>query len=237
MGESKGDSGPRAGAEAPSGRVVLADADAGIRRSVRDALQEVAGFVVAATAADGTEALELIVYYRPDVAVIEIELPGIGGPDLIGRVVDEAPDVSVLVFSDRDDEATQLEAFRLGASGFVSKRWGPKAVANATRGVLRGEAAVSRGLAMKLVERLRDMPEAGYGLRPVKSDLTPREWEVVDLIAKGLGTKEIAGELVLSEETVYTHIKHVLRKLDVHTREEAVAAVNRMRGAGGGEGA
>jgi DNA-binding NarL/FixJ family response regulator len=233
MGENKGDTGPGSSAEAPSSRVVIADSSAEVRRSVRDALQS-GGFVVAAGAADGTEALELITYYRPEVAVIDVDLPGVTGPELIVRLVEDAPEVSVLVFSDSDDEPTQLEAFRVGASGFVSKRWGPQAVANAARGILRGEAAVSRALAMKLVERLR-VPEPGVGLRPVKSDLTPREWEVVDLVAEGQGTKEIAERLVLSEDTVYTHIKHILRKLDVHTRDEAVAAVNRMRAGGSGE--
>lgn len=234
MGPTKGDQARQTTTEAPAGRIVIADPSPETRREVRDVLQD-HGLVVAATAADGFEALELVTYYRPDVAVIEIDLPGVHGVDLLQRIAVAAPGVSVLVFSARDDEATQLETFRVGASGFVSKQAGPRAVANATKGVLRGEAAVSRGLAMKLVERVRSLPEGGIGLRPVKSDLTPREWEVVDLVAKGLGTKEIAADLVLSEETVYTHIKHVLRKLDVHTREEAVAAVNRMRGPGRGE--
>lgn len=235
MRKNQGDSGVKPASEPPPGRVVIADPSAAVRRSVRDVLQDDGGLTVAATASDGTEALELIAYYRPDIVVTEIELPGIDGTELIPRALERVPEVRVLVFAAADDEATQLEAFRLGASGFVSKALGPKAVAGATRGVLRGEAAVSRGLAMKLVERLR-APEPGIGMRPVKSDLTPREWEVVDLVARGLDTKQIAEELVLSEDTVYTHIKHVLSKLDVHTRAEAVAAVNRMRHGGSADG-
>jgi DNA-binding NarL/FixJ family response regulator len=229
MGARKGDA-RETTSEASSKRVVIADPSPEMRRAVRDVLQGQPGLVVAASAADGIATFELITYYRPDVAVIELDLPGVDGLELIPRIATAAPDVSVLVFSGRDDEATQLETFRVGASGFVSKQAGPQAIANATRGLLRGEAAVSRALAMRFVERVREIPTGGTGLRPVKSDLTPREWEVVDLVAKGLGTREIATELVLSEETVYTHIKHVYRKLDVHTREEAVAAVNSMRG-------
>jgi len=209
--------------------VVIADPDADVRRGVRDVLQDEGGFVVVAGAGDGTEALELITFYRPDIALIGLELPGLDGIALTRRIATDMPEVRVLIFSAKDDHESQLDAFRAGASGFVSKRIDASAVANAAKGVLRGEAAVSRDLAMSLVKRLRAMPESGSGLRPVKSNLTPREWEVADLMAKGLDTKEIAAELVLSEDTVYTHIKHILRKLDVHTREDAVEATNRMR--------
>ncbi len=210
---------------------MIADPDPEVRRGVRDVLQDEGSFVVVASAGTDTEALELITYYRPDIALI-----GFDGIDLTKRIAADMPQVRVLVFSARDDDESQLEAFRAGASGFVSKRIDTSGVANAAKGLLRGEAAVSRGLAMSLVERLRRLPDYGSGLRPVRSSLTPREWEVVDLMAKGLDTKEIAAELVLSENTVYTHIKHLLAKLDVHTRDEAVAVTNRMRDPGAAEG-
>lgn len=209
---------------------MIADPDPVVRRGVRDVLQDEGSFVVVASAGTDTEALELITYYRPDIALI-----GFDGIDLTKRIAADMPQVRVLIFSASDDDDSQLEAFRAGASGFVSKRIDTSGVANAAKGLLRGEAAVSRGLAMSLVERLRALPEYGSGLRPVRSPLTPREWEVVDLMAQGLDTKEIAAELVLSENTVYTHIKHLLAKLDVHTRDEAIAVTNRMRDPGAAE--
>jgi DNA-binding NarL/FixJ family response regulator len=218
--------------EDPRGRVAIVDPDASARRELRDALQE-EGFVVVGGAADTREAIKLISYYRPEIAVLELDYPGAGGVELIRRIAAEMPAVRILVYSSADAEESQLKAFRAGADGFVSKRIDSRGLASAAKGVLRGEAAVSRGLAMSLVERLRSLPESGTGMRPVKSKLTPREWEVVDLISQGLNTKQMAAELVLSEETVYTHVKHLLRKLDVHTRKEAVEATNRMREPGG----
>ena len=97
------------------------------------------------------------------------------------------------------------------------------------QGVLRGEAAVSRSLALKIVQYLRDMPDAATGMRPVSSPLTSREWEVLDLLCAQRSTEEIAGDLGLSAETVRTHIKRVLAKLGVRSRAEAVAAANRLR--------
>jgi NarL family two-component system response regulator LiaR len=213
-------------------RVVIADPAAEIRRGIREVLQDRGGFTVVASTGDGTEALELIRYYKPDIAVIELEMSKLGGVELIKLLVADAPEVRVLVFSTRDDDDSQLEAFRAGASGFVSKRIPASGVANAAKGMLRGEAAVSRALSMALVERLRALPESGTGLRPVRSPLTSREWEVADLMAGGLDTREIAADLVLSEETVYTHIKNILRKLDVHSRREAIEVINRMRDPG-----
>lgn len=211
------------------GRVVIADPDTEVRRGLRDVLQDEGGFAVVASAGDGIEALELVTYYRPDIALIGLELPGLDGIALTRRIASEMAEVRVLIYSARDDDEVQLEAFRAGASGFVSRRMKARGAVNAAKGVLRGEAAVSRGLAMSLVKRLRALPESGSGLRPVKSSLTPREWEVADLMAKDLDTRAIAAELVLSEDTVYTHVKHILRKLGVHTRAEAVTATNRMR--------
>jgi DNA-binding NarL/FixJ family response regulator len=95
------------------------------------------------------------------------------------------------------------------------------------RGVNDGEAAVSRQLTMALVEALRDVPETGW--RPVHSRLTAREWEIVDLLDGGASTDGIAERLVLAQATVYSHIKNVMGKLDVHSRDDAVHAAMRLR--------
>ena len=140
-----------------------------------------------------------------------------------------APEVRVLIFSRDDREDTQLEALQQGASGFLSKNVPVETVARVVQSVVRGEAAISRSTTMRLIERLRLLPEGGTGMRPVRSPLTPREWEVLDLLCQRKDTREIADALVLSEETVYTHAKNLLRKLDVHSREEAVDAAQQLR--------
>jgi two-component system, NarL family, response regulator LiaR len=208
---------------------VIADSDPLARRVVRQALEDQSGFVVPGEASTGREAVELCLYYRPQVALMELSLPVLDGLAATREILAAAPEVRVLIFSWQDAEETQLEALRAGASGFLSKEVRVETVPRVLKRMLRGEAVISRTLTMRLIDRLRRLPEGGAGMRPVRSPLTSREWEVLDLLCQGKDTKQIAETLVLSEETVYSHAKNLLRKLDVHSRREAVEAAQRLR--------
>lgn len=210
-------------------RVVIADSDPLARRVVRDVFERTPGFVVAAEADSGIQAIELALHYRPDVVLIEAVLPGVGGIEAVRRITERAPEVRLVVFSVSEEPELALAALRAGASGFLSKHVPIEAVARTLRGVARGEAAISRALTLRLVERLRSTSANGSGMRPVRSSLTTREWEILDLMTTGASTREITDELVLSEETVYSHVKSILRKLDVHTRDDAIASADRLR--------
>jgi DNA-binding NarL/FixJ family response regulator len=118
---------------------------------------------------------------------------------------------------------------RAGAAGYLAKDLDPIMLPRVLRGVIDGEAAISRRLTMSLVESYRRAPRGGAGLRPVRSTLTDREWEVLDLLSAGAGTEDIARSLVLSTETVRSHLKNLYRKLEVRSREEAVQAARRLR--------
>jgi DNA-binding NarL/FixJ family response regulator len=122
---------------------------------------------------------------------------------------------------------------RAGAGGYLSKDVEVDMLPQALEGAVRGEAAISRRLSMRLIEQLRRLPEATSGMRPVRSPLTAREWEVVDLLYEGKSTDEIADALVLSTETVRSHIKNLMRKLGATTRAEAVELAHRARGGSG----
>jgi two-component system, NarL family, response regulator LiaR len=209
--------------------VVIADSDPLARRVIRDALQDRRGFVVPAEASSGTEAVELSLHYRPEVTLMEASLPGMDGLAATRRIRAAAPEVRVLIFSRDHREDLQLEALQAGASGFLSKNVPVETVARVVQSVVRGEAAISRKATMLLIERLRHLPQDGTGMRPVRSKLTAREWEVLDLLCQEKNTKEIADALVLSEETVYSHSKNLLRKLRVHSREEAIEAAQQLR--------
>lgn len=185
--------------------------------------------MVPAEASSGHEAVELALHYRPDVALMEVSLPGLDGVTATRRIHEEAPEVRVLILSRDDEEVVQLQALQAGAAGFVSKNVPIETMSRVVESVVRGEAAISRRVTMRLIERLRHLPQGGVGMRPVRSPLTEREWEVLDLFCQGKNTREIAEALVLCEETIYSHSKNVLRKLDVHSRDEAVEAAEQLR--------
>ena len=127
------------------------------------------------------------------------------------------------------EEEFGLMALRAGAVGFLSKDIQIESLPRALRAVRDGEGAVSRAMTRRLIEKLREGPNGASGLRPIKGPLTPREWEVIELFKPGHSTDHVADTLVLSPETVRSHIKNIMRKLGVHSRADAVAAADRLR--------
>jgi NarL family two-component system response regulator LiaR len=210
-------------------RIIVADPDPLARRVIRDSLSHDGGFIVAAEAKDGIEAVELALHYRPELVLMEVGMPALDGIGACREITAKAPSVKIVMFSVPQDRDVEIKALRAGAAGFLSKNADIEAVARALRSVASGEAAVSRALTRELVELLRNTAENGTGMRPVKSPLTTREWEVLDLICAGDSTREISGKLFLSEDTVYSHTKSILRKLGVHSRVEAIAVAGRLR--------
>jgi DNA-binding NarL/FixJ family response regulator len=202
-------------------RVVIADADPFARRTVRDALQEADGIVVAADAQDAREALELAVYFRPDVILLGNT---IGDAELVRDLSRTGRVVLLATYYDEDDA---LHAFRAGAMGYVEKQTDPGELQDVVIRLARGEAIVPPALAARVLECLREVPDTGW--RPVRSRLTSREWEIVDLMGAGASTQTIADRLFLAPSTVYSHVKSVLRKLGVHSRPDAVSAAERLR--------
>jgi NarL family two-component system response regulator LiaR len=212
----------------PRLRAIIADDDPFARRMIKDALQR-SDIVVIAEAQNGREAMELCLHYRPDVLLMDIVMPELDGIAATREIIKERPEQTVVLLTSAGEEEMGLVGLRAGASGFLTKDVDIDSLPQALRGASRGEAAISRLLGMRLVEQLRRAPETGTGMRPVKSPLTPREWEVIDLLYEGKTTDEIADTLVLSRETVRSHVKNILRKLGVTSREEAVEAAQRMR--------
>ena len=209
-------------------RTIVADDDPLVRRLIRDTLQ-LDGVTVIAEASTGREAVELALFYRPDVVVMDYMMPEMDGIEATRRLYDQAPEIRVVMLTGAGDETLGLRGLRAGAAGFLSKDMELASLPRALRGAVEGEAAISRQLAMSLVDHFRTAPNAGMGLRPVRSKLTDREWEVLDLLSGGASTDDIARLLVLSTETVRSHRKNVYRKLEVRTREDAIEAAAKLR--------
>jgi DNA-binding NarL/FixJ family response regulator len=217
------------GASGALTRVLIVDQDPLVRRVVRDALAG-SGISVVAEAGDGAEAILLAARHRPDVVLMDIVLPAFDGPIAIRRIIAATPLVRVIVFTAAKDADAGIIALKAGASGYVTKDVDLSTLPRVIRAVASGEAAVSRGFVSVLIDRLRAAPDGNIGLRPVRSPLTPREWEVLDLLSSGLTMEEVTDTLVLSSETVRSHLQRAMRKLDVHSREAAIDAVRKLRG-------
>jgi len=222
------ESGPDRKEPAKPLRAVIADDDPLARRIVRDALQA-AGITVAADAKNGRKAVELALHYRPDVVVMDVVMPELDGISAAREIREHAPEVKILILSMSDDDEIALLGLRAGASGYLNKDIDVVRLPQILAGIVSGEAAVTRRFTAKLIEELRRVPAQGAGVRPVRSILSTREWEVLDLIAADQSPDQIADTLVLSVETVRSHEKSLRRKLDVRSRTELVAAVGRLR--------
>jgi two-component system, NarL family, response regulator LiaR len=209
-------------------RTLVSDDDPLVRRLIRDTLQR-DRMTVVAEATTGRQAVELALYYRPDVVVMDYMLPEMNGIEATRRIHEQDPSIRVILLTGVGGEALGLLGLRAGAAGFLSKDIELESLPRALRSTLDGEAAISRRLAMELVRRYRSASTGGAGLRPVRSKLTSREWEVLDLLAAGASTDDIASTLVLSTETVRSHLKNLYRKLEVSSRQEAIEAAARMR--------
>jgi len=210
-------------------RLILVDPDAMSRHALSDALRADGRFTVIAQAESSTEGVELALHYKPALVVIANAVPGMDAVRAIERITAGAAEVRVVLVSATHELEIEMCAVRAGASGFLEKDSGLAAIARSLTLVAAGESVISREMTHLLLDRLRRTPEDGSGMRPVKSPLTDREWEILDMICSGMGTREMADDLFLSTETVNSHVKRILRKLGVHSRSAAVEVAGQMR--------
>jgi DNA-binding NarL/FixJ family response regulator len=205
-------------------RVVICDDHSVYRRGLRDLFDEVDGIVVVGEAADGESAIEVARAASPDVVVMDLHLPGISGVEATSRLLAELPDVGVLVLTMFEDDTSLLAALRAGARGYVVKGADHGEIVTGIEAVARGEALLGRAVSARLGAALA----APAGSRPFP-ELSGREFEILELLARGWSTDRIAAHLFLSPKTVRNNVSAVLTKLGVASRTEAVA---RARDAG-----
>ena len=199
-------------------RVAIADDHAVVRQGLRTFLELQEGMDVVGEAADGEEAVALVERTAPDVVLLDLVMPRVDGLEAIRRIRERAPATRILVLTSFADDNTVLPAVRAGAAGYLLKDVQPPELAGAIRTVHAGEALLAPSVATMLVEQLaaEDGDDAERG-----GHLTPREREVLALLARGRANKAIALDLGVSERTVKTHVSNILGKLNLTDRTQA----------------
>lgn len=214
-------------AESPNPvRVLLVDDQPLIRMGFRLVLDAEDDLEVVGEAGDGDAALTQVVALRPDVVLMDVRMPRMNGIDATACVLARHPDTKVLILTTFDLDEYAFGALRAGASGFLLKDARPAELAEAIRTVARGDAVVAPRVTRRMLEIFADrLPVPGHDDQdPRLADLTARERQVLVAVAEGLSNAEIAGCLFLSEATVKTHVGHILDKLGVRDRVQAVVA-------------
>jgi two-component system, NarL family, nitrate/nitrite response regulator NarL len=189
------------------------------------------GFDVVGQASDGHEAIDLARELQPDVVLLDLSMPGMGGLDALPQLRNEAPSCEVVVLTASGDEGNLLAAIRGGAAGYLLKTEPPERLVDFLHGAASGEAALSGVVARRLLDQVRNgSPSEGGVPDAIALRLSARELEVLLLLDEHLGTDQIAKRLFISEHTVRSHVKSLLRKLNVSSRREALEALAAARG-------
>jgi two-component system NarL family response regulator len=211
-------------------RVLIVDDHALFRHGVRSAIERDKELEVVGEATDGGEALAKARQLHPDLILMDISMPHCSGLEAVRAIKRELPTTKVVMLTVHSDKANLLEAVKSGAEGFLSKNIRAEALLAAMRGALRGEAAISQRMTTHILKECARL--AHIETRQVNEHLTIRENQVLVKLSAGLSNREIADSLYISENTVKTHVGHILKKLHVHNRSEA-AAYARDLGLGG----
>jgi DNA-binding NarL/FixJ family response regulator len=210
-------------------RILLVD-DHPLTRSALSGLLTQHGFDVVGEAEDGAEAAVRAEELQPDLILLDLSMPGVDGLTALPRLRDAAPSCEVVVLTASGTEENLLGAIRGGAAGYLLKSEPPERIVGFLRGVANGEAALSGAVARRLLEQVRSSGGRGSGVPDsIAAVLSARELEVLLLLDEHLATDEIAKRLFISEHTVRSHVKSLLRKLGVSSRREALEVLAAAR--------
>jgi DNA-binding NarL/FixJ family response regulator len=212
-------------------RIVIVD-DHPLTREALSSLLGAHGFDVVGLASDGAEAITVVGRLQPDLVLLDLSMPGLDGLSALPRLREAAPECEVVVLTASGTEENLLQAIRAGAAGYLLKTEPPERIASFLDAVANGEAALSGAVARRLLDQVRTGNGRGSGVPDrIASTLSAREVEVLLLLDEHLGTDEIAKRLYISEHTVRSHVKNLLRKLGVSSRREALEQLSVARAA------
>lgn len=206
--------------------VILVDDHAVVRKGIREFLEDEGDIVIVAEADEGNSALSLIRQFMPDVAVLDIKLPGPSGIEITRAIRDQDLPVAVLILTAYDDDPYIMAGIQAGANGYVLKSANPDEIVRAVRAVYEGQSAVDPAVAAKLMNLI-----SGHHTPtsiPSAEPLSNRELEVLALTAKGLTNRAIGHQLGISDRTVQGHLANIFEKFGVSSRTEAVVAAVKL---------
>ena len=211
----------------PGVRLLLVDDHAIFRRGLRDILSDTTDLEVVGEASDGNEALEKALASLPNVVLMDLHMPECDGITATVRILQEVPETRILILTISENEVDLLEAIKAGARGYLLKEEEPEQVALAVRQVARGGVVCSASMANHLLEVFK-FSTAKPSVKGVNA-LSPREREVLELVAEGASNKVISRELRIAESTVKVHLMHIFEKLHLANRTQAAAYATGIR--------
>ena len=198
-------------------RILLVDDYILFRKGLRALLEAQADFTVVGEAENGLEALEQAQRLMPDLILMDVAMPVCDGLEATRRILARMPYVKIVILTVAEDDQSLFEAIKSGAYGYLLKKLEPNELFELLRGVLRGEAPISRYMAGKIMREFSQLTQETRG-KPKSQQLTEREREVLQLVAQGLSNKAVADKLVVAENTVKNHLKNILAKLHLENR-------------------
>src|SRR6266571_6343200 len=211
-------------------RVLIADDHALFRRGLNMVLESEEGIDVVAEAEDGEDAVAKAEELAPDVVLMDVRMPRLGGIEAARAVRDSLPSAKILMLTVSDEEDDLYEAIKAGANGYLLKEISIEEVADAIRSVVQGQSLISPSMASKLLNEFNSMAkQADEKPRLAAPRLTTRELEVLKLVAQGMSNRDVAEALFIAENTVKNHVRNMLEKLQLHSRMEAVVYAMREK--------
>jgi DNA-binding NarL/FixJ family response regulator len=206
----------------PRVRVLIVDDDDLMRAGLRGVLSSDEGIELVGEAGDGREAAYRVRVTRPDVVLMDVRMPDLDGISATRELLAAFPDVKVVIVTTFEQDDYIFGALNAGASGFLLKRTRPEELIAAIHTIAAGDSLLSPSVTSRVIERMAGQPSPDAERDPRLDELTPRETEVLALVARGLSNAEVASELFIEESTVKTHFKRVLAKLGARDRVQAV---------------
>jgi DNA-binding NarL/FixJ family response regulator len=204
-------------------RVLVVDDHALFRRGLTLVLEAEEGIDVVGEGEDGQEAIDKAEELAPDVVLMDVRMPKVGGIEATRRITESQPTTKILMLTVSDEEGDLYEAIKAGAAGYLLKEISIEEVADAVRAVVQGQTLISPSMASKLIQEFTALAKRSEERRDVPAPrLTERELEVLKLVAQGMSNRDIAEVLFISENTVKNHVRNILEKLHLHSRMEAV---------------